>query len=355
MKSLSPVALVFSALLAFLPSAFAETQQAPTEVAADTQSVRKPFTISPTGTIELPRGTTTVLKAVITEPPRGLRASTSGVSLNGYIGYVPYQGRNLMVTVVDSVTRGEHTVTMPRRIEAQEYRDKTVLSQQDKIKLEVDPADLDAALDQLAEMGKEEPQAKDQADKEQKPQTASGASNTEGGGATGTDSTGNGLAGSYQNPAQADFKNAKTEIKTSIDGCTVRIDAAQKVAIQQSKTQTFEDGKLKTESKCTDSELRYALQKSHDGCSDIVDVNVLTAYRQSQTFYNRNGSRVAVSSCAKDTGATYTIAEDASGCAPVVDRVARKVKVYARLAYTGSTNAQVQVRGCAISKTQSAL
>ena len=170
----SAFAAMFIVIIGYSGLAMAQTPQVssqPTsEPSQEQQSLRKPFTISPTGTIELPRGTTTVLKAVITEPPRGLRASTSGVSLNGYIGYVPYQGRNLMVTVVDSVTRGEHTVTIPRRIEAQEYRDKTVLSQQDKIKLEVDPADLDAALDQLAEMDKEQPQAKDQADKEQKPQ-----------------------------------------------------------------------------------------------------------------------------------------------------------------------------------------
>ena len=126
------------------------------------------------------------------------------------------------------------------------------------------------------------------------------------------------------------------------------------MAIQQSKAQTFEDGKLKSESECSDSEVRYTLQKSFEGCSDIVDVNALTVFRQSRSFYNKDGSQVVVNSCEKDSSATYSIIEDAAGCAPVVDQQSRKVNIYAKLVYTGASNAQIVVQNCQISKTQPA-
>ncbi|NQY81916.1 MAG: hypothetical protein HRT36_02495 [Alphaproteobacteria bacterium] len=74
----------------------------------------------------------------------------------------------------------------------------------------------------------------------------------------------------------------------------------------------------------------------------------MSAWRQSRTHYNRNGERVTISNCTKDTSAPYSITEDASGLvlAPVVDRTARKDRVYAKLVYTDATNAQIQVRGC---------
>ena len=309
------------------------------------ESVKKPFIITPSGTIELPKGTTTTLKAAIAEPPEGLRNSTAGVSLNGYIGYVPYEGKNLMVTVVDTVSKGDHTVSIPRRIEAQEYREKIVLSAQDEITLEVDPADLDAAIDALSDQ-----EAEEDADKAPEPQEAkrqqSSAAPVSGGGGAGAGTSGNSLAGSYQNPTQQDFSDPQTEIRTSTDGCSVRIDQNQNMAIQTSKTQTFEDGKLVSESACTDSEKRYPLQKSFEGCTDIVDLNARSAFRQSQTYYSKDGARVTVSSCAKDTSATYAITEDIGACTPIIDQANRKVKIYAKLVYTGASNAQVVVRGC---------
>ncbi|NQY81917.1 MAG: hypothetical protein HRT36_02500 [Alphaproteobacteria bacterium] len=68
--------------------------------------------------------------------------------------------------------------------------------------------------------------------------------------------TGAGLSPGVQNsgPAsqyqpltnQQDYRQAKTEQKIVTDGCTVRIDAAQNVAIQQSKAVLYEEGKVKS-------------------------------------------------------------------------------------------------------------
>ena len=268
--------------LSFAQQTEQSVSSSPVTTEASEETAKKPFTITPSGTIELPKGTTTHLVAAIAAPPEGLKNSTAGVNLNGYIGYVPYQGKNLMVTVVDTVSKGDHSVAIPRRIEAQEYRDKTVLSQQDEIALEVDPADLDAAIDALAKAA-EDTETDKKAEPEQQ-QSAPESAASSGGGGSGGGTSGNSLAGSYQNPQQADFTEPETEIRTSTDGCEVRIDDSQNVAIQTSKTQTFEGGKLKSESTCTDSENRYPLQKSFAGCDDVIDVNALRVYRQSQTY-----------------------------------------------------------------------
>ena len=359
MRTLASIFFVVFSLAVSAP-AMAQSQVSIEQTAAQSEvdqqqtSIKKPFIITPSGTIELPNGTTTHLKAAIIEPPEGLRNSVNGVLLNGYIGYVPYEGKNLMVTVIDTVSKGDNTVAIPRRIEAQEYRNKTVLSDTDEINVEVDPAELDSALDELANMAKEKQEAGGEDDQQQNT-PSSPASTPTAGGTTGTGTNGTGASGEYQNPSQQDFDgDPLVEVKTTTDGCEVRIDQNQRVAIQQNKTQTYEDGKLQSETQCIDSEIRYPLQDSFDGCQDIVDVNALTAYRQSQTYYSKNGARVTVSSCAKDTSATYKITEDVEICAPVVNRASQEVTIYAKLVYTGANNAVISVRGCSPSTTQPA-
>ena len=156
----------------------------------------------------------------------------------------------------------------------------------------------------------------------------------------------------YQTPQQQDYRSAKTEVNTTTEGCEVKVDLAQNVAIQQSKTHTYEDGKLKSGSQCTDSEVRYSLHNTFEGCADDIDLAALKVTRQSRKFYTKNGARVLISECARDAAPPYTITETSNGCTPLVDLKTHTVKINSRMVYTGANNAQVTVRACAESTTQ---
>ena len=58
------------------------------------------------------------------------------------------------------------------------------------------------------------------------------------------------------------------------------VDIAQGVAIQQSKSITYEDGAIQTQTECSDTLDRFALVKSYSVCSDLIDMEAMSATSQ---------------------------------------------------------------------------
>ena len=103
-----------------------------------------------------------------------------------------------------------------------------------------------------------------------------------------------------------------------------------------------------TESECSDSEVRYPLEKSFTNCSDAIDLNALTAIPQYTLYYTDQGSLTqTVSTCAPDTDQVFTITEKTDGCIVLTDFAAGEAVTQAALVYTNINNVEQQVRGCA--------
>src|SRR3546814_11950490 len=57
------------------------------------------------------------------------------------------------------------------------------------------------------------------------------------------------------------------------EGCSPRVDEAQGVVIIQSRETKNEGGAVTPTGACSDSEMRYQIQKSYASCSDRVDID----------------------------------------------------------------------------------
>lgn len=169
----------------------------------------------------------------------------------------------------------------------------------------------------------------------------------------GSNAPSNGQAAGYQSPTVAaapvsEDKAPTTEMRTTTEGCTTRIDLAQGKAVRQSKVQTFTDGAISSDGQCTDSEVSFPLKRSTVACpEDIVDVATMTAWPQYSLYYTDDAAENHdVGTCTKDQDTSYVITEDESQCAISVDFAAAMAIPKSALVYTNRNNKLVQARGC---------
>ena len=136
-------------------------------------------------------------------------------------------------------------------------------------------------------------------------------------------------------------------VSTTTEGCEVRIDEAQGVAIEQSRSITTEDGVVTSEGTCSDTLNRFSLEKSYAACSDLVDLTAMTASAQYVLYYVDDGAeRHDVSECGVDPDYVFEIVEDESACSVYLDFADYEAVPQAALTYTNKNNVETQVRGC---------
>ena len=142
--------------------------------------------------------------------------------------------------------------------------------------------------------------------------------------------------------------------RVTAEGCQIRVDMAQLVAIQQSKTVTMEDGVPKQESACSDSSVRYPLQKDYAGCPDDVDLPSRSARPQFRWYYaeGENGPRRTVGECLPDEDAEFAIVEDHAPCSVETDFANERAVPRAVLVYENRENRRVIARDCAPSQSR---
>jgi hypothetical protein len=143
-----------------------------------------------------------------------------------------------------------------------------------------------------------------------------------------------------------------TTVNVTVEGCEMRIDETQGVAIQQSRTETLEDGIVIDRGTCTDSEQRYTLKQTYTGCPDEVDLEELTAWPQFKTVYlDGKGVTTTVSDCTPDTDTPFSISENTKTCPVSVNLPERQAIVQSVLTYKDRSGKTVQARGCEPSET----
>ena len=139
-----------------------------------------------------------------------------------------------------------------------------------------------------------------------------------------------------------------TEVVT--DGCNVRVDLGQLVAIQQNKVVTVENGN-RSEGACEDGGDRFPLKRSYAACKDVVDLGGRQATAHYQLFYvDGGGTCNVVSECQPDPERAFKITETLESCPISMDWDWGLAVPQADLSYINGENARIVVRGCAPSE-----
>jgi len=278
----------------------------------------------------------------------------TGVTAKGYARKVAVDNQSIGQVLVMSVSKGDREETISTEgLTAQfDAKETSQLFPEKTLEVKGSKAALVAALERLAKPKATDTKAPPPTDA-QNNQTSGGKSQ-------------NGEASNYKSPTvSADPAPAATpqtpdpviDTRTTTDGCPMRIDTVQGVAVQQSKIQTFTNGALTTDGTCSDSGVSYTIKKSYSTCpTDIVDLTALQAWPQFALYYTDGaGENHTVSDCAKDTDTPYTITEDESQCSISLDFADAKAIPQAALIYINRNNATVQARGCANSTKSAAI
>ena len=274
-------------------------------------------------------------------PPR----LTDGVILKAFTRYVAHEGRLIGQVVAAGLEKdGRLEALEPTRFTAQFDLKRSRLEPEDEVLIEGDRAALVAALERLAEAPGEAPETVVvEAQSDEPARGSSGA---------GGQAPRNDEAARYSTPERVSVDEPVESVRVTAVGCPVRIDLAQAQAIQQSRTETLEDGEVVEESGCTDSAERYPLQKSYSVCTDAVDLTARTATARYVRFYtDGGGKRVDVSDCEPDADRVFAIVEHAGQCAVFLDYDRLEAVPQSAFVYLDESNREVQVRGCGASET----
>lgn len=161
----------------------------------------------------------------------------------------------------------------------------------------------------------------------------------------------NDMAAQYQPlpppPAKAEAPELPTATGITTEGCTPRVDEAQGVVIVQSRVATSTGGVVTVQGACSDSEVRYMIQKSYASCSDRLDVAARKAYAQLRKYWTDDQGRTSfLGDCVDDPETTFDLTEDVAACANEVDMRAMMAFERAELVYTDRQNQRVMVEAC---------
>ncbi|MBN2752332.1 MAG: hypothetical protein JXQ84_06455 [Rhodospirillaceae bacterium] len=264
----------------------------------------------------------------------------SGVTANGYARKVDVEGKSIGQILVMSVAKGDKTeVISSEGLTAQfDASETSELFPEKSMTVEGSKTALVSALEKLNATEETDDEKKAVADDTQDNAVGSSGSN-------------NDLASGYSSPTNAATATEEEDptLTTALttDGCKVRVDIGKETAFQQSKTQTFSDGVLSSESACSDSDVSYLLKKSYLACDDVVELDAMTAWPQYTWYYaDDQGETHTVSDCTKDTDQPFTISEDEGQCSILFDFTAGTATPQSALIYSNRTGAVVQARGC---------
>ncbi|WP_046023560.1 hypothetical protein [Magnetospira sp. QH-2] len=281
----------------------------------------------------------------VMNPPEDV--NFEGVMVEGYARGVDAEGQKVGQVVWSQVTKtfdGEKRVApLDEAWATQMFVEGEIIPGDEKLGAQGNMAALTKAIKQLYDVEKE-PADEEEGEKDQKAMT---------------DSTTGKASPSSENDVASDYQPAELAAETatpveaftdttmiSTDGCGVRVDETQGVAIQQSKTVTISSGST-TESACSDSDVRYELQRSYLRCTDEVDIPGLQAWPRYITYYtDGEAANNDVGDCTRDEDQRFEIVEDATGCSIYTDLGAQEAGQQVSLVYMDSSNNKVTVRGC---------
>lgn len=177
----------------------------------------------------------------------------------------------------------------------------------DPLKAEGDPIQLIAALQRLLEENQtlNENEEKEEEEKEKDTTPDRGAVNDSGAGASDDDNR------KFTSP---EFKASNDTLPTiTTESCNVRVDMAQKAAIEQERT--LVDGVEETA--CADTLTRYPIEAKSGSCPLTFDTspNVMKAHEQVVYVYtNPNSGEIEVQGCTADTESAIALVETTEGC-----------------------------------------
>ena len=265
---------------------------------------------------------------------------------------VKYNGQNIgqvgLVELSSKAVEGKS-----ERLSVKEYAyqwplEKDTLGSQDRIEIKVAPISFLKILNDLKAQDTQDKifEARTKEDEKSEERVAGGnaGAKTSAGGGGGSLSAGKSSATDYSPPSTSDSAPI-IDVRITTDGCEIRIDMAQGVAIQQTKSITTEDGKVTDTSECGDSSTRYKLIKSY-ACEDIVNESASLVQGQYKWYYDRDGTKVEVSGCQKDADRFFKIVEEIGDCSVKLDFGRNEAIVQTELTYIDTNNERIQVRGC---------
>lgn len=330
-----------------LPSAFAQTPPA-TTVPAVEDKIAVP--IWPTTAVALPDIQPTEASFSLGRIEGIAPELLSGVTAKGYARKVPVENQSIGQILVVSVAKNgrEETISTEGLTAQFDAKETSQLFPEKTVEVQGSKTALVAALQRLASptTKEEKPAAKD--DVSQNPTSSGGSSND--------------LAAGYKSPTvsaapAADTPEPVVDYRTTKEGCPVRIDTVQGVAVQQSKVQTFTDGALTSDGECSDSNASFVLKKSYLSCpTDVVDLNAMKAWPKYSLYYiDDAGENHPIGECVQDAETVYTISEDEAQCPIFLDFGDGKAVPQSALVYLNRNNSLVQARSCEDSTKTAAL
>ncbi|AJD50305.1 hypothetical protein SAMN02744133_102490 [Thalassospira xiamenensis M-5 = DSM 17429] len=265
---------------------------------------------------------------------------TEGVTAKAYARYVNYEDSLIAQLVLTGVEKDGRSEPLDSNdFVAQFNMDSPELDPASPVTIEGNQETLIAALQRL--------NAVEEDDKEEKEtETAeadTGASNT-----VGSNASKNADAAGYSTPAALDVEEdtGTPTVRVTTEGCNIRVDLAQLVAVQQSRVETTEDGNV-TSGTCEDGADRYPLDRSYSVCGDTIDMETRQATAQYLLYYtDGGGNRQEVTDCLKDEDKVFDITEKTSACSVYLDYNEMMAVPQASLVYVNASNNEVQVRSC---------
>ncbi|MGK2742653.1 hypothetical protein ACSHT0_17410 [Tepidicaulis sp. LMO-SS28] len=269
---------------------------------------------------------------------------TQGVTANAYSRYVKVEGEMVGQLVLSGVQKdGKAEPLNTENFVAQFELDRPELDAASVITVEGNQEELIAALKRLAEQDGQE-------EKRETAEAATGASGAPSNAAQNKEAAG------YQNPEGLEFEEPEIPVvNVTTDGCGIRVDLQQMVAIQQSRVETTEGAKV-TRSACEDGNERFALQRSYSVCGDKVEIEARQAQAQYLLYYtDAGGNRQEVNECTPDEEQIFPIVEKRSACTVYLDYAKEEAVPQAALVYQNASNSEVQVRGCEASEEVAAV
>ncbi len=270
---------------------------------------------------------------------------TEGVTAKAYARYVSYEDSLIAQLVLTGVEKNGRT----EKLDSNDF-----VAQFNLASPELDPASpvtiegnqeiLIAALKRLSAV-------EDEDDNKEEKQTDDAEADTGASNAVGSNATKNADAAGYTTPAALDVAaSTSPTVRVTTEGCNIRVDLAQLVAVQQSRVETTEDGAVSL-SDCEDGAERYPLDRSYSVCGDAIDLETRQAIAQYLLYYaDGGGNRQEVSDCLKDEDKVFDIVEKTSACAVYLDYGEMLAVPQASLIYVNASNNEVQVRSCAPSE-----
>jgi len=145
-------------------------------------------------------------------------------------------------------------------------------------------------------------------------------------------------------------------VETVYEGCKVREDLTQMVAVRQGRKMYYENGDLVDEGECEDTDIRFPIEKGYAACNDLVDLENKKATAQFKHFYvNIDGENIPIGECQPDEEKTYDIVEKHDSCTTFMDYDKKEAVFQSKLVYMNQNSQEQQVRACEASEEKPAV